>query len=60
MTDLTGPESVCSVDGCDEPAVNTPRATAADDLVDAQPGELVPLCARHAAQADEPESPSAG
>jgi hypothetical protein len=59
VTELTGPESVCSVDGCDEPAVNTPRATTAEDLVDARPGELVPLCARHAAETDVPESPSA-
>lgn len=57
MTQMTGPGSVCSVDGCEEPAANTPRATNAEDVVDAPPGELVPLCARHAAEADEPESP---
>ncbi len=56
---MTGPESVCSVDGCREPAVNTPRATVAEDVVDAPAGELVPLCARHAAETDVPEAPSA-
>lgn len=57
MDDMTGPETECSVDGCHEPAVNTPRAANAEDVVDAPTGELVPLCARHTAQADEPESP---
>ena len=57
MTEMVGPESVCSVDGCDEPAANTPRASTADDVVDAPPGELVPLCARHAAEAEMPGSP---
>ena len=56
MTDLVGPDTVCSVDGCREPAVNTPRASSADDVVDAPAGELVPLCARHAAQAEMPGS----
>ena len=57
MTELVGPESVCSVDGCEEPAANTPRASTADEVVDAPPGELVPLCARHAAEAEMPGSP---
>ena len=57
MTDLVGPESVCSVDGCGEPAVNTPRASTADEVVDAPAGELVPLCARHAGEAEMPGSP---
>lgn len=59
MAEMTGPDSVCSVDGCEEPAVNTPRAITAEDVVDAPAGELVPLCARHAEEADVPESPSA-
>lgn len=56
--DLVGPESECSVNGCDKPAANTPRAAKAEDVVDAPTGELVPLCARHAAEADVPEPPS--
>lgn len=63
MSELTGPDSVCHVDGCDEPAVRTPRATIADDVpdsgIDADPGQLVPLCAVHAEQADAPEGGSA-
>lgn len=57
MTELVGPDSVCSVDGCEEPAANTPRAATADELVDAPDGELVPLCARHAEQANMPGPP---
>lgn len=58
MSELTGPESVCHVDGCDEPAVRTPRATIVDPVVDGdpRPGQLVPLCATHAEQADAPEA----
>lgn len=60
MTDeMTGPDSVCSVDGCGEPAVVTPRASTAVDVHEEPAGELVPLCARHAEQADAPEAPSA-
>lgn len=59
MTEMVGPESTCSVDGCDEPAVVTPRAASADEVRTAPDGELVPLCARHAEQAETPESPSA-
>lgn len=57
MTDMVGPDSVCSVDGCDEPAANTPRAATAAEVVDAPTGELVPLCARHTAEAEMPGSP---
>lgn len=63
MSELTGPESVCHVDGCDEPAVRTPRASIAEqadgDGLDADTGQLVPLCAVHAEQADAPEASSA-
>lgn len=61
MSELTGPDSVCHVDGCEEAAVRTPRATIADDVdgVGADPGQLVPLCAVHAEQADAPEAASA-
>lgn len=55
----TGPDSVCVVDGCGEPAVVTPRATAASDVVSSDSGEIVPLCADHAEEADTPPSPSA-
>lgn len=58
MTDMVGPGSVCSVDGCDEPVANTPRAATADEVVDAPTGELVPLCAAHTAEAEMPGSPS--
>lgn len=58
VSELVGPESVCSVDGCEEPAVRTPRAAIAEQVVDGEPetGQLVPLCARHAEQADAPEA----
>jgi len=51
-----GPDSACSVDGCGEPAAVTPRAPTTAEVVDAPPGELVPLCARHAEEAEEPET----
>lgn len=51
------PGETCVVDGCDEPAVVTPRAPTTAEVVDAPDGELVPLCARHAEQADAPEVP---
>lgn len=59
MSELTGPESTCSVDGCDEPAVVTPRASTAAEVTDEEPGELVPLCAVHAERTDAPEASSA-
>jgi hypothetical protein len=59
VTEMVGPESTCSIDGCDEPAVVTPRAASAHDVKEAPTGELVPLCARHAEQAETPEAPSA-
>ncbi len=55
MSETIGPESICSVADCEEPAVNTPRSPTAGDVVDAPPGEIVPLCARHAEQAEVPE-----
>jgi hypothetical protein len=39
------------------PAVVTPRSPAAADVVDSPPGEIVPLCAAHAEQANTPEDP---
>jgi hypothetical protein len=51
MTDTPIPDEICSVEDCDEPAALAPRGAAADDLVDAGPADLVPLCARHAASA---------
>ena len=54
MSDMIGPESTCSMSGCDAPAVVTPRAPAAADVVPASAGEIVPLCAEHAEQADTP------
>jgi hypothetical protein len=51
------PAETCTVAGCDEPAVVTPRAPTAAEVVDVAPGEIVPLCAVHAEQADTPEDP---
>lgn len=59
MPPAPAPDALCSVDGCTEPAVVTPRSPVTDEVVDAPDGELVPLCARHAEQADEPPSPTA-
>lgn len=58
MSEIVGPDSVCSVDGCQEPAVRTPRASIADPAVEHEPspGQLVPLCARHTEQANAPEA----
>jgi hypothetical protein len=53
-----GPESTCAVPGCQEPAAVTPRAPVAADVVAAPAGEIVPLCAAHAEEADTPERPS--
>ena len=57
MSEMTGPASICAVDGCQDPAVVTPRAPTAADVVEVPPGEIVPLCAAHAEQADIPEDP---
>jgi hypothetical protein len=57
MNELTGPDALCTVDGCQEPAVVTPRAPTTDEVSDAPAGELVPLCAEHAEQADVPPVP---
>jgi hypothetical protein len=57
MSELTGPDTMCTVDGCHEPAVVTPRAPTTDEVSDASTGELVPLCAEHAEQADVPPVP---
>jgi hypothetical protein len=52
MSELTGPETECSIDGCERPAVVTPRAASAEPVTSEPPaGELVPLCAVHAEQA---------
>lgn len=58
MSTTIGPESTCAVAGCQEPAAVTPRAPVAADVVDAPAGEIVPLCAAHAEEADTPERPS--
>lgn len=57
MSETPRPDAVCSVADCDQPAVVTPRAPAAADVVDTPDGEIVPLCAAHAEQADTPENP---
>jgi hypothetical protein len=44
-------DQTCDVAGCDEPAAVMVPAVTADGLVDQPAGELVPLCARHAEQA---------
>ena len=54
MNPTPRPESTCAVADCDEPAVVTPRAPAAGDVVDVEPGEIAPLCADHAEDADTP------
>jgi hypothetical protein len=46
------PDATCAVDGCGEPAAVSVPAATAHDLVDAPAAEVVPLCARHAEQAD--------
>jgi hypothetical protein len=51
------PDETCAAPGCEEPAVVTPRAPAAADVLDVPNGEIVPLCAEHAEQADTPETP---
>jgi hypothetical protein len=55
MAETTEPGAICSVPGCQEPVANTPRSPAADEVLDAPPGEIVPLCADHAEQANAPE-----
>lgn len=55
--DMTGPATTCSIAGCDEPSVVTPRSPDTAELTDAAPGELVPLCAAHAESANAPEVP---
>lgn len=59
MSELTGPETECSVGGCERPAVVAPRAASAEPVTSAPAGELVPLCAVHAEEAQTPASPSA-
>jgi len=60
MTSESVPEETCAVAGCGEDAVVTPRAPVTDALVDRADGEIVPLCAVHAEQADAPEVPPLG
>jgi hypothetical protein len=55
--DTRRPTSDCSVADCPEPAVVTPRAPAAAEVVDVPDGEIVPLCATHAEEADTPPNP---
>jgi hypothetical protein len=57
MSQTPRPDALCAVADCQEPAVVTPRAPAAADVVDSPPGEIVPLCAAHAEQANTPEDP---
>lgn len=52
MAEMTVPDEVCSVDACEEPAAVAPRAAAADELLDEDPAEVVPLCGYHAEQAE--------
>jgi hypothetical protein len=59
MTELPDTQQTCVVDGCEEPAVVTPRAPTTDDVVEEPDGEIVPLCADHAEQANAPEVPPA-
>ena len=56
MSDSLPPET-CVVAGCSEPAVVTPRSPTAEEVVDSQPGEIEPLCAVHAEQANTPPNP---
>jgi hypothetical protein len=51
------PAATCTVAGCGEPAVVSHRAPTTAEVVDAPAGELVPLCTRHAEQANAPEVP---
>jgi hypothetical protein len=57
VSDMERPDETCAAPGCEEPAVVTPRAPAAADVLDVPNGEIVPLCAEHAEQADTPETP---
>jgi hypothetical protein len=57
MSETSRPDETCAVADCDQPAVVTPRAPTAGDVVPAEAGELVPLCATHAEQADTPPDP---
>jgi hypothetical protein len=57
MSETPRPQETCAVDDCGEPAVVTPRAPAAAEVVDTPDGEIVPLCAAHAEKANTPENP---
>lgn len=57
MSETPRPDDVCHVEDCAQPAVVTPRAPAAAEVVDTEDGEIVPLCAAHAEQADTPPNP---
>ncbi len=57
MDETPRPDEQCSVTDCAQPAVVTPRAPAAAEVVDTPDGEIVPLCAAHAEQADTPPNP---
>lgn len=52
MTVSEAPDATCEVAGCDEPASVSVPAPTARTLVDAPAADLVPLCSRHASQAD--------
>jgi len=57
VSDPSRPDATCEANGCDEPAVVSPRAPTAAEVVPKPLGEIVPLCARHAEQANTPEDP---
>ncbi len=57
MAETTEPGAICTVVDCQEPVANTPRSPTAADVVESPPGEIVPLCAIHAEQANAPEVP---
>lgn len=57
VSDPSRPDATCEANGCNEPAVVSPRSPTAAEVVAEPVGEIVPLCARHAEQANTPEDP---
>lgn len=55
--EMTGPATTCTIPGCNEPSVVTPRSPDTAEVSRAEPGEIVPLCAAHAEAANAPEVP---
>jgi hypothetical protein len=56
VTVSEAPDTTCEVAGCEEPAAVSVPAPTALALVDAPAADLVPLCSRHAGEADGREA----